>query len=279
MDSLNRLLEHARPLICSIVEYRSTTRHAELAELVQLCQIKIWRSLRLYDRARGTSFSFIARIISSVSASVVADIWRRSERFISMEECRRQVFSGESYALEDRDLSQFQAPPADPHAIEHIEYLVRSVKTVCELSEELAAQRWYVLSFLDCESRLRRYQCADAAMAVFGLSHARARRLFDLTVLEVRRQVLAGTERRLKPIRVVDICHSKIAALERYAPLLNCEEFTRLCTLLRDLPPTLVLAVRPENAGQIMRGDVGAARENLRIILDGDPVAVPLFQA
>jgi hypothetical protein len=55
-------------------------------------------------------------------------------------------------------------------------------------------------------------------------------------------------ERRLKPIKVVDICRSRLAALKRYAAVLNGEEFTRLCTLMRDLAPALVYLVRPENA-------------------------------
>ena len=108
-------------------------------------------------------------------------------------------------------------------------------------------------------------------MKVYNLSHARSRQLHDLTLLGIRRELIK--ERRLKPIRPLDIIHSKSAALEKFAPLLNGEEFTRLCVLLRDLAPAVVFLMRPENGPKIMRGDSAAARENLRIVLDGDPAS------
>jgi len=40
--------------------------------------------------------------------------WQRNERFISLEEYRRKVFGEESYTLENRNFSQFQA--GDPDA-------------------------------------------------------------------------------------------------------------------------------------------------------------------
>jgi len=85
----------------------------------------------------------------------------------------------------------------------------------------------------------------------------RSRQLHDLTLLECRRQVIG--ERRLKPIRPIDIIHSKSAALEKVAPLLNGQQFTRLCTLMKDLAPALIYLVRPENGPKITRGDPEAA--------------------
>jgi hypothetical protein len=204
-----------------------------LDEIVSKIRIKVWRSLRLFDPAKGSSFSFFAKIIFSTSASIVGECWTRAERFVP---------------LETSLIEKLQTPPGDRYAVEHLEYLCRSLRTTCTLEEELCAQRWYVLSFLDCGFCLRRHECADSAMGVFGLSHARARQLFDLTLLEVRRRVLAGIERRLKPVWPLDIVHSKISALERNAAVLNGEEYTRLCTLMRDLAPSLVYLVKPENA-------------------------------
>jgi hypothetical protein len=76
---------------------------------------------------------------------------------------------------------------------------------------------------------------------------------------------------------VIFICHSKSAALEKFAPLLGGEEFTKLCALLRDLAPATVYLTRPENTLKIVRGDSEAARENLELILNDDPAARPLF--
>jgi hypothetical protein len=44
-------------------------------------------------------------------------------------------------------------------------------------------------SFTDDGFESRRHECANAAMAVYNLSHERSRELYDLTVLEVRRVV------------------------------------------------------------------------------------------
>jgi hypothetical protein len=133
------------------------------------------------------------------------------------------------------------------------------------------------LNFIDCGFRLRRHEMSDSAMRVFNLTHARSRQLHDLTLLEIRREVIG--ERRLKPIRIADICHSKIAALEKFAPLLSPAEFSKLCVLLRDLAPATVFLIRPENTLKIMRGDSAAALENLGLILNGDPNSRPLFAA
>ena len=49
---------------------------------------------------------------------------------------------------------------------------------------EIGMQKWYVESFIDGAFELRRHQCADAAMQVFGASHCCSRELYDLTMLE-----------------------------------------------------------------------------------------------
>jgi hypothetical protein len=81
-------------------------------------------------------------------------------------------------------------------------------------------------------------------------------------LLECRRQAIG--ERRLKPIRPIDIIHSKSAALEKFAPLLNGDQFTRLYALMKDLALALIYLVRPENGPKITRGDLGKSQAHLR---------------
>jgi DNA-directed RNA polymerase specialized sigma subunit len=69
-ESLYRLLEHVASLARSIIEYRNTIRHESADELLSRIRIKLWRSLKLYDPAKGTAFSFVAKVISSTAASV-----------------------------------------------------------------------------------------------------------------------------------------------------------------------------------------------------------------
>ena len=182
MQAINELLKHVEPLAKSILEYRNTTQHASVDELLSRIRIKLWRSLRLYDAERGTAFSFVARIIQSISYSAVSDAWNRSERFCEL--------NGENY---------YHPCGADSaQMVADIESRVRSIKTPCTDLDELEAQRWFANSFLDCEFHIRRHQAANCAMQVFRLDYVRSRWLFDLTLLSIRRELIA--DRRLTPI-------------------------------------------------------------------------------
>jgi hypothetical protein len=260
-ETLNKFLVHCEPLICSIAEYRATTKHEELDEIVSKIRLKLWRSVRLFDRTKGTSFSFVAKVISSTSASIVGECWQRSERFINTT-----------------DSVTFSVPAREGncHVIDDLEHKIRQIKTTCRDPFELEAQKWLVLSFIDAGFRLRRHEMADSAMIAFGLSHARSRQLHDLTLLEIRRELLG--ERRLSQILPADLAGTKIAALMRYGRYLKPEEFTKLAYLMKDLAPSLVLLVKPENICQMRRHLARAIRENLRLIIYGNLTARPLFE-
>jgi len=85
-QSLNDLLEHIEPLARSILEYRSTTEHESIDELLSRIRIKVWQSIRLFDPARGSAFSFCAMIVSRAAMSAVAQSWNWSERFCALGE-------------------------------------------------------------------------------------------------------------------------------------------------------------------------------------------------
>lgn len=204
-------------------------------ELLSRVRIKVWRSLRLYDPARGSAFSFFAKIISSTAASIVGECWQRSGRFCGLDEA---------------DYCSAPAEAANSEAIAEIEYKVRQVKTSCTDRYELDAQVWFIESFIDCGFCIRRHEASDAVMQVFGLDHSRSRQLFDLTMVAVRRELLP--HRRLRPVAPHQLRSTKGEALIRYARYLSSEEFSRLAALLRDVAPSVVFTVRPEN-GAAMR--------------------------
>lgn len=260
-QALNDLLEHVEPLAKSTLEYRCTTRHESIDELLSRIRIKLWRSLRLYDAARGSAFSFCAKIISSTAgASIVGEAWNRQDRFT---------------ALSDAEFCSEPADPAHAEGLAEIEYRVRQVKTSCTDAYELDAQRWFVESFIDCGFHIRRHQASDSAMSVFGLDHARSRQLFDLTIIGVRRQLLPN--RRLNPVSPFDLRGTRSEALIKYAQFLSSEEFSRLATLMKDVAPSVVFTVKPANIAAIRRGEREAIRENLGIVLRGGPNDQPLF--
>jgi hypothetical protein len=261
VESLNRLLKHVEPLAKSILEYRCTTKHELLDELLSRIRIKLWRSLRLYDPAKGSAFSFVAKVISSTSASAVCEAWHRADRLCQFDE------TTESVAVSDALKSA--------EAVDDLIAKVRQVKTPCTDSYELAAQRWLVNSFIDCEFHIRRHEAADAMTEVFGIDYTRSRWLFDTSLVAVRRELI-GT-RRLMPINPVSLVKTRSAGLIRFARFLSSEEFTRLAVLLRDVPPNVILTVDPSKATAVRRGDSEAVRANVNLVLRGAPADRPLF--
>jgi len=75
---------------------------------------------------RGTAFSFVAKITSSVSASVVNDCWKRDERYV---------------VLDASLIGRLRTPVGEPYAVQHIEHFVRSICTTCTLEDERRAPR------------------------------------------------------------------------------------------------------------------------------------------
>jgi hypothetical protein len=260
VETLNKFLIHCEPLIRSVCQYRATDRHEELEEIVSKIRIKLWRSVRLFDRTKGTSFSFVAKVISSTSASIVSECWRRSERFVNST---------------DDVIYSVSAQASSREVIDDLEFRIRSIKTTCRDPSEIEAARWLVTSFVSCNFSLRRHEVSDATRLVFGLSHARSRQLHDETLLSVRRELIG--ERRLRPVTPADLAGTKSAALMRYSRYLKPDEFTKLACLMKDLAPILVLRARQENALRILHGDGEAARQNLELVIYGSPDARPLF--
>jgi hypothetical protein len=254
-EALNRLLEHVTPLAQSILQYRSTLKYAEEGDLLSRIYCKLWRSLRLYDASKGSPFSFCAMVIQSVSRSAVGEVWTRNERFCEIDEASA--------------VSPYADPLSSTQELAEIEYRIRRLRTSCTRRAELSAQRWYVESFIDSGFRLRRHEAADAMMQVYGLDHARSRQLFDLTMVAIRRELIS--ERRLAPVAPVTLRGTKSQALIRYAKILSAQEFTRLAVLLKDVAPSVVYTVKPQNFCAIRNGSAGATMENLGLVLWGSP--------
>jgi hypothetical protein len=254
-------LRHVEPLAKSILEYRNTNPARIDRRIIKQIRIKLWRSLRLYDPLKGSSFSFVAKVISSTAASVVGECWQRNERLCQFDETTDSALVCDQVASNE--------------AVSDIEARVRQVKTPCTDSYELAAQRWFVESFIDCGFHIRRHEASDAVMQVFGLDHSRSRELFDLTLIAIRRELLAG--QRLKPISPRSLVQTRSAAIVKYVRFVSADEFTRLATLMRDVAPSIILTVNRHNVCAIRRGEPEATRANLLLVLHGSPDDRRLF--
>ncbi|PWT83899.1 MAG: hypothetical protein C5B58_05735 [Acidobacteria bacterium] len=123
---------------------------------------------------------------------------------------------------------------------------------------------------------MRRHECSDAAMAVYGLSHRRSRQLYDLTILSIRQTLWNETVHR--EVDSNRLAGTKGLPLLRFRNFTTKDEFSKLVGLLRDLAPSLIILVRPTNEARIRAGHWDAVRKNLVIVLEGDPEATPLIR-
>jgi len=104
----------------------------------------------------------------------------------------------------------------DRSAIDDITHRIKSdARTTLTDPVELSAQRWFIESFTADGFESPRHECANAAMAVHSLGHARSRELYDLTMLEVRR-VLYDDLKGRQPIPAGRLLGTRFAWMARY---------------------------------------------------------------
>jgi hypothetical protein len=262
-ETLGEVIERCRPVALSLIRSKSTMRHEEVDELMSIVNGKLFRSLPSYSPERGSAFAFVSKLTTNMLATVVTHRKMRAARYAPLEE---------EFAAEIRD---GDADLDSALAVDDLIHSIRAIRSPCTDHYERAAQRWYVESFIDAGFEMRRCECADAAMKVYGISHKRSRELYDLTLLEIRRAL--WEEKKHDPIDKECLHGTKGVPLLRYTNFLTEAEFTKLVILLKNLASFLVILVKPENAARIKAGEWVAVRENLELILNGNPKATPLF--
>jgi hypothetical protein len=62
--------------------------------------------------------------------------------------------------------------------------------------------------------------------------------LFDHSLIAIRRELVG--DRRLKPVAPMSLVNTRSAGLIRFAKYIPPDDFTRLATLMRDVPPKLI---------------------------------------
>jgi hypothetical protein len=262
-ETLGAIVKECERNILSLIRDRGTFAHEDEDELLSIVNRKLLVSLPQFDRARGSAFSFVSRLTVNMLATTVTHRRKLASRYPPLDKTLLLTWPDERAAHESRV------------AIDDLAHQIRGIKSVQEGQAEREAQKWYVESFIDAGFELRRHECADAAMKVYGLTHRRSRQLYDLTLLEIRRALWEETKHA--SVSRERLCGTKGLPLARYWNFLSPVEFTKFCCLMRDLAPYLVILVRPANAAGIKAGDWNAVRENLELILNGTPEATPLF--
>jgi hypothetical protein len=222
LDALLRLLiPVAETVICKKLGYLSE----DYPEIRAYVLRRMSKGLaNCYDPERGSLFNFVTKL----TENSLVDILRRK-------------VSRAKYVvpLDEESLARFFVNGADHrHATAEIAYKIMQVKTIARDRGEIEAQRWLVRNLFASGFRFYRHEAADAMTVVYNITPDRSRKLYDITVLSVRR-ILIG-ERKLRPVGIGELCGTKAKALIRYRSRLSELEFARLVYLMKNLAPAII---------------------------------------
>jgi hypothetical protein len=265
VNTLASIVDLTQDRALTLIRFRKTTRYSTEGELLSDVNFKLIRAVDKFDRSKGTAFTFMSQVVMNTLCTSVTSARKRYRQSVKLDQriANKLVTNGETESQ---------------HAIDDLAHRIRSsVKTTLTDPSEVGMQRWYVDSFLDGAFELRRHQCADAAMQVYGVSHERSRELYDLTVLEVRRVLYPDLPPR-QPIAAGRLLGTRCAWMTRYAHLLNAVEFTKFVTLTKNLSPFVVVLIDPANHSRRQDRCPAISRRNLEFILNGHPDARLLFE-
>ena len=263
--TLASIIDLTQDRALTLIRFHKTTRYRREDELLSDVNLKLLKAIGKFNPAKGSAFSFLSHVIFTTLRTCVTTARKHSSQYVEFDEAAasKLITNGET---QSRD------------AIDDLAYRIRfGVKSTVTDPGEADMQRWYVDSFIDGAFELRRHQCANAAMAVYGVSHSRSRELYDLTMLELRR-ILYDDLKRRQPIAPGRLLGSRLAWMARYANLMNSDEVTKFVTLMRNLAPYLLLIINPENRkSHRLDRNPAIGRRNVELIINGDPDATPLF--
>jgi hypothetical protein len=205
------------------------TDNADRADTRQKACIKLFKILLLYDPVRGRAFSFINNALQRFFISEFNNAAPRRQK-------EAQLF------VEDIDIERIrvesETEPPDREKLKEIARRIHGLKTPRRKPAEREIQRWIVRVLLETDFRPRRHEVAETLRKVFRLSPERSRFLYDLTLVSVRRELLA--ERALAALNLATLTSKGEKALLRYRDRLSPPEFARLVFLMRGLSPDLI---------------------------------------
>jgi hypothetical protein len=263
-ESLGEVIRLVEPRALTLIRFHQTHHYRPEDELLSDINFKLTRSIGRFDARRASAFSYVSRIIDSSLKTAVSNQRRSWSRCVEL----------------DSELTNSVRAKADDW--ERADDLVFKIKSRCRTTLtdalEISAQRWFIDSFCQDGFTAKRHTCADVCMGVYRLSHMRSRELHDLSALEVRR-VLYDDLKRREQIIPGQLYGTRAAWMTNYSPLLTESEFTRFYVLMKGLAPYLLLLIvdPAKNASHRRDRCPTIGRHNLKLVLYGDPDAVPLF--
>jgi hypothetical protein len=262
--SLGEIIQLVEPRIRTLVRFHKTHHYRPEDELLSDVNFKLMRSIGRFDARRATGFAYVSKIIDSSLKTAVSNQRRNWSRHCE---------------LNDELVNTLPAQTDDNSALDDLRDRIHAeAKTTLVDPLEIAAQQWFLESFIADGFDARRHECADACMAVFtGITHAKSREIHDLSRLELR-QLLYDDIKRREQISPGQLYGTRCAWMAQYSPLLSGAEFTKFVVLMKNLAPYLLLIVDPANRSHRRDRSPTIGRRNLEMILYGCPGAVPLFE-
>jgi hypothetical protein len=263
--ALGEIVELTQRRALTLVRFNGTTRYVSEDELLSDINCKLIKAVRRFDPSRGSAFTFISRVAQSVLWTSVTNARKNAERHVE---------------LDAAIIKTLHAPASSEsqEGADDLAHRVRAgVKTTLTEPDEIGMQKWFVESFCQDGFDSLRYQCANAAMRVYGIRHDRSRELYDLSMLEVRRVLYPDLKRR-EPIPPGRLLGTRAMWMLRYVPLMTTDEFTKFFTLARDLSPFILLLIAPRSHSRRQDRNATIGRQNLEWVLYGHPSAVPLYE-
>ena len=245
LEELDALLRLLIPIIETVICKKLGFVSEDYPEIRAYVLRRLSRGLsNRYDPARGSLFNFTTKLTENSLVDLLRRKVARAKYFVP---------------LDDEMISQFGVNGADHrHAAAEIAYRVMQVKTISTDRNEIAAQRWLVRNLLVSGFRFYRHEAADAMTVVYAIDPVRSRRLYDITLLSIRRTLVG--ERKLKPVQTGALSGTREKALLRYRSRLSEAEFARLVYLMRNLAPSLI------ESGEFTLSDVLYGPENERAL-------------
>jgi hypothetical protein len=262
-SALGEIVRLAQPRAEALIRFHKTSKYKPENELLSDVNYRLVKSVAKFDPTRGSAFTFISALIWNTLRSNVTAARKFISRHVELDQDAIEKLATE--------------PVTAGEVLEDVAVkLKRGMKTTLTDPAELEAMRWFVDSFIGGAFELRRHQCADAAMTVYGLSHDRSRELYDLTLLEIRRLTYDDfAPRKIVPPSRLAPTRSRWAV--RFAPLMSPQEFTKFAFLTRDLSPFVLFMVAPQVTSRRQDRNAPISRQNVEWVLSGHPEAMPLF--
>jgi hypothetical protein len=264
-SALSEIVRLTQPRAEALIRFHKTTKYKPEDELLSDVNYRLVKNVGKFNPARGSAFTFISALIWNTLRSNVTLARKFISRHVELDEAIAEKLSVDPLRTRGREA-------LDDIAVR----LRREMRTTLADPAELEAMRWYVDSFVGGAFELRRHQCSNAAMTVYGLSHDRSRELYDLTLLEIRRLTYDDfAPRKLVPPSRLAPTRSRWAV--RFAGLMSREEFTKFAHLTRDLSPFVLFLIAPNASSRRQDRNPPITRETIQWALCGHPEARPLF--